>query len=117
MQSRERQWLDAYEQRDAGAMSAILHDNFVITYPGGKRQTKDQVLQFIRAHAAEKDGPRFHTEHSVAHVAKNTVVLTGLVITEKAGSRAEQIYTDTWVVEDGTWRVLASQLSAAPHTE
>jgi ketosteroid isomerase-like protein len=116
VQLRERQWLDAYEQRDAVAMQQILHDHFVITYPDGSTQTKDDVLAFIRR-AAGKSSPRFHTEGTKAHVAGQTVVLTGLVVTERSDSRSEQLYTDTWVFDRGAWRVLASQLAAAPKPE
>ena len=114
VRARERQWLDAYEQRDAAAMSGILHDQFVITYPDGTRQTKDQVLEFIRTHPADSHSPRFHTEETTAHVSGETVVLTGIVITERAGSRSQQFYTDTWVYRDRSWRVLASQLATKP---
>jgi hypothetical protein len=107
---RERQWLDAYEQRDATVMSEILHENFVITFPDGTTQSREDVLRYIRG-AAGKSSPRFHTENTTTHVSPGVVVLRGIVVTEKGSSKSEQYYTDTYVLERGVWKVLASQLA------
>ena len=110
--AREREWLDAYENRDAQVMADILHDDFVITYSNGARQNKEQVVAFISSQRQSgKPAPRFHTERITAHVAAGVVVLSGIVVTETAASRKEELYTDTYVFERGVWRVLASQLA------
>ena len=38
----ERSWLDAYEKRDVALMSAIVAEDFTITFPDGSVQTKQQ---------------------------------------------------------------------------
>ena len=111
----ERRWLDAYEQRDAAAMDAILAPGFTITYPDGTVQQRDAVIAFIEKHKAEP-APRFHTEETTATTYGSTVVLRGIVVTEsKDGAnvrRTAQRYTDTYVQLDGRWRVAASHLSS-----
>ena len=49
VQKLERAWLDAYEQNDEKAMTAIVADDFVITFPDGSMQTKAQILSMIKA--------------------------------------------------------------------
>ena len=106
----ERAWLDAYETHDARAMELLLAEEFVITYPGGQRLARADVLRQIAAPSSR--GTRFRTEEVRAHAAPGTVVLTGVLITETGTRHMRQLYTDTWVQQGGRWQVLSSHLSA-----
>lgn len=106
VRAREREWLDIYERRDPAAMEAILADEFAITFGDGSVQTKKDVVESMRRNAGKK-GPHFETEDVVARVRPGVVVLSGRVKSERSDDR----YTDTYVFERGTWRVLASHLS------
>ena len=115
----ERAWLDAYEKFDAEAMDRIVGDDFAITFPNGKMQTKEQLLKMIRGPKPPSAGPmRLFTEDVQARVYGSTVILRGRVITEmqKDGQphRDESRYTDVYVQTDGRWQVVASHLSALP---
>ena len=119
VQKLERLWLDAYEQHDEKAMTAIVADNFVITFPDGSMQTKAQIIGSLQRPRRE-GGPtqKFHTEDVQARVYGDTVVLTGRVVTEyqrdgQTMSKEQQRYTDTYVKRDGRWQVVASHLSNA----
>ncbi|MBC7910977.1 MAG: nuclear transport factor 2 family protein [Pyrinomonadaceae bacterium] len=118
----ERAWLDAYEQRDAKAMNAIVADDFVITFPDGSRQTKQQVVDSIKApRNPASPSLKFHTEDVQARVYGNTVILIGRVVTEylRDGKtvKEQSRYTDTYIKRQGRWQVVASHLSNAPQTE
>lgn len=115
----EREWLDAYEQRDAAAMERIVADDFIITFPKGEMQTKAQILEALKAVKAQRvptaPKPKFYTEDVRARVYGDTVILTGRVIThwQSQGNemRDQSRYTDTYVKRNGRWQVVASHLS------
>ena len=119
VQKLERAWLDAYEQHDAKAMDAIVADDFSITFPNGSMQTKPQIMASLnRSRPAGAPTMKFRTEEVRARVYGDTVILTGLVITEiqrggQTTSTEQQRYTDTYVKRNGRWQVVASHLSNA----
>lgn len=115
----ERAWLDAYEQHDAKAMDAIVADDFTITFPDGSIQTKQQILDSIKA--PRKPGSpslKFYTEDVQARVYGETVILIGRVVTEylRDGKtvKEQSRYTDTYIRRQGRWQVIASHLSNVP---
>ncbi|MFN2492303.1 MAG: nuclear transport factor 2 family protein [Pyrinomonadaceae bacterium] len=115
----ERAWLDAYEQHDAKAMNAIVADDFVITFPDGSMQTKPQILDSIKVPPSPGGlSLKFHTEEVQARVYGDTVILSGLVVTDymRDGKPAKEKsrYTDTYIKRKGRWQVVASHLSHAP---
>lgn len=116
----ERAWLDAYETGDPDAMDRTLAPGFVITYQNGGSQSREEVMQMIRAAATRghKGGP-ITTEGTRVHLfGDHTAVLRGIVTTQmivNGESRTTRsLYTDTWVFLDGRWQVAASHLSTAP---
>jgi hypothetical protein len=120
VRARERAWLDAYEKRDPDVMSDVLADGFVITFPNGTQMDKAAVVaQMRRPRPADARPLRFTTRGTVARARDGVIILIGQVTetrTDAKGDRSEEVssYTDTWVREGGTWRVLASHLSRAP---
>lgn len=115
----ERAWLDAYEKFDAEAMERIVADDFMITFPNGKMQTKPQLMNMIRRPRPPSASPkRFFTEDVQARVYGDVVILRGRVIEEsqKDGQpqREESRYTDVYLQTNGRWQVVASHLSALP---
>lgn len=117
VQKMERAWLDAYEQHDEKAMTAIVADDFIITFPDGSMQTKAQIISSLKIpRQPGRPTPRFHTEEVHARVYGETVILIGRVVTEyqrdgQTMSKEQQRYTDTYVKRDGRWQVVASHLS------
>jgi ketosteroid isomerase-like protein len=112
----ERAWLDAYEQHDEKAMDAIVADDFTITFADGSIQTKQQVLNSIKA-PRKPNSPtfKFYTEEVQSRVYGDTVILVGRVVTEyqRDGKtvKEQNRYTDTYVKRGGRWQVVASHLS------
>ena len=109
----ERAWLDAYERGDADAMKTILADEFVITYPGGQRLHRQDVLLRV-ASAATREPDEYQTEGSRVYGSRPVVIITGIVNTYTGQRKSSLIYTDTWVWRARRWQVLASHLSAPP---
>src|SRR4030088_2344741 len=114
VQKLERAWLDAHEQHDEKAMTAIVADDFIITFPDGSMQTKSQIITSLKsAGGGQRPSMKFHTEEGRARVYGDTVILTGLVVTEyqrdgQTMSKEQQRYTDTYVKRNGRWQVVAS---------
>lgn len=111
----ERSWLDAYEKRDPVAMNTIVADDFTITFNDGSMQTKQQIVNSLKSPGATE--MKFRTEDVRSRVYGDTVVLTGIVISEwkqnglPMSDRSR--YTDTYVRRNGKWQVVASHLSSA----
>ncbi len=111
----ERAWLDAYEKRDVVAMNTIVADDFLITFADGSMQTKPQIIESLKRPGGSSS--KFFTEGVRARVYGDTVVLTGVVVSEwKQGDKTmtdRSRYTDTYVKRNGQWQVVASHLSNA----
>lgn len=111
----ERTWLDAYEQRNADSMNAIVADDFTITFPDGGMQRKPQIIESLKQGGGS--AMKFRTESVQSRVYGDTVILIGIVISEwKQNDKPmtdRSRYTDTYVKRQGRWQVVASHLSNA----
>ncbi|MDQ3258061.1 MAG: SgcJ/EcaC family oxidoreductase, partial [Acidobacteriota bacterium] len=112
----EREWLDAYEKRDAEAMDRIVADDFTITHVNGAVQTKTDIMKELQVSPdAARPTSKFSTDNVTSRVFGDTVILTGRVTQqmERGGqTRMMQMrYTDVYVKRKGRWQVVASQLS------
>jgi ketosteroid isomerase-like protein len=110
----ERAWLDAYEKKDVAAMTAIVADDFTITFSDGSIQTKPQIIESLKRPGGTTS--KFMTENVQSRLYGDTVILIGLVISEwKENDKAmtdRSRYTDTYVKRNGKWQVVASHLSS-----
>ncbi|HEY5884922.1 MAG TPA: nuclear transport factor 2 family protein [Pyrinomonadaceae bacterium] len=119
VQKLERRWLDAYERLDDKAMDLIVADDFSITFPDGSMQNKAQVIASLKPRpGATPTTTKFQTEKVQAKVYGDTVILTGVVISEwfrdgNSAGKSSMSYTDTYVKRDGKWQVVASHLSGS----
>lgn len=114
----EREWLDAYVKRDAAAMERIEADEFAITYPNGEVATKAQEVARMKSEGAVNPSLKLSTEETKVRLYGDTAVLTGVFIQRYLENGKETIarerYTDVWVKRNGTWQVVASQLTKIP---
>ena len=116
----ERAWLDAYEQRDVKAVSAIVADDFLIVFPDGSTQNKSQLIESLKKPIAIAElSMKFYTEDVRAQVSGDKVILSGRVVTEikregATKSKEESLYTDIYVKRNGNWQVVDSRLSNIP---
>ena len=111
----ERAWLDAYEKKDVTAMTAIVADDFTITFSDGSIQTKPQIIESLKRPGGTTS--KFTTQNVQSRIYGDTVILIGLVISEwKQNGQPmsdRSRYTDTYVKRNGKWQVVASHLSKA----
>jgi ketosteroid isomerase-like protein len=116
----EREWLDAYEKHDAEAMKRIVADDFKLTFPDGRVQTKVDILAQLKSQpdGEARPSPKFSTEDVRSRVEGDTVILTGRVVQtmERAGqTRTMQMrYTDKYRKRQSSWQVISSELSRIP---
>ena len=114
----ERQWLEAYEKHDSQAMTRIVADDFIITFPNGSMQSKPQLMRMIANPNPSSPKMHFYTEDVKSRAYGDTVILMGRVVTEyeRDGKkvREQSRYTDTYVKRNGRWQVVASHLSNVP---
>jgi len=111
----EREWLDAYEKRDAEAMNRIAADDFTINF-GGTSQTKADIMKGLQSPPnVSRPTTKFSTDNVTSQVFGDTVILTGRVTQqmERDGQTRtmQSRYTDVYVKRNGRWQVVASQLS------
>ncbi|MDX1419218.1 MAG: nuclear transport factor 2 family protein [Rubricoccaceae bacterium] len=108
----ERAWLDAYDTGDREAMGQILAPGFTITFPGGRVDTRDDVLDGLTPNDAPT-GPSHFTEDRSIRILGTTAILTGVYVNPGGEGTPDtrMRYTDTWMLLDGRWQVVASHLS------
>jgi CubicO group peptidase (beta-lactamase class C family) len=112
----EREWLDAYEKRDAEAMDRIVADDFKLTFSDGRVQTKADILAQIKSMQNSGQPPsKLSTEDVQSRVEGETVILNGRYIQqmERDGQTRtmQMLYNDTYAKRQGRWQVITSQLT------
>ncbi len=113
--SLEKQWLRAYEQKDLKSMNDIVNDSFVITFPTGKEQTKEMILDYLPNQDKYCPKMRIYTTGTIAAEFEGVVILRGIVtskcLVDGKVNYQRQRYTDTYIKNNGQWSVVASHLS------
>ena len=109
----ERAWLDAYDTNDQSVMSATLVDGFTITFPDGQIDTRDDVINGLDPTDEPNDDPTHYTEDRSIRIIGNTAILSGVYVNPGDPGEADDKsrYTDTWMLIEGQWKVVASHLS------
>ncbi|HJQ68539.1 MAG TPA: DUF4440 domain-containing protein [Blastocatellia bacterium] len=115
----EREWLDAYTNRDAAAMDRIEADDFVITYSNGAMSNKAQEVDRLKRPAPAGPPPQFSTEGTTVRFIRDDVaILSGVVIGKWQMNGKDVVersrYTDVWAKRGGRWQVVSSHLSTIP---
>jgi hypothetical protein len=117
--ARERAWLDSFDQATDEVLVDVLADDFVGTAPDGHTASKADVVARQRRPRAPGEHLTFTTQGTVAKVRDGVVVLVGHVFATRIDAQGKThhdaaAYTDTWVREAGTWRVLTAQATHLP---
>jgi hypothetical protein len=113
----ERQWIDAYNRRNEQALSAIETDDFLITLGDGRVQNKQDQLTALRKPLPPGAEYRIAVEPGLVRIYGRAAVLTGIVVEQgkfpdqRGAFTQRSRYTDTWILLNGRWRVVASHLS------
>ena len=111
----ERQWNEAFKNRNEAVLKRILAPDFVFTDDEGHSFTKaeyiDAVIRLVKV------GP-YQLSDMAVRVQGTTGVVTGLwtgsFSIDGADASGALRFTDTFIKAAGTWRVLASHESRVP---
>ena len=110
----EREWLDAYLNKDIAEMERIVADDFTITYSDGSVRDKAETIRGLSL--GRKNPNEYHwTEDSKVRIYGDTAIITGIFVYRTRSDAKETVsksrYTDTYIKRNGRWQVVASHLS------
>ena len=108
----EAAWAESLSTNDASVLQRILASDFVWVLDG-------EVWNKARAVADAKAGPGdFLSDHlNYAHVRffGNTAVVQGMETWTRKGARKGRfVWTDTWVLRNGQWQIVAAEDITVP---
>ena len=109
----EMKWAESYRLRQLEVLSALLDDDYVITFEDGRTLGKVGVLSYIakpseRIEAADLSDLKIRIRH-------DTAIVTGAY--HERGESAGKPYdyndrlTDVWMKVQGNWKLVASHYS------
>ena len=109
---RSREWTAAYLSGDTSVMEEILAADFLGTSSNGNRYTKQDAIKDA------KDGPSYFLSNRLfkieVKVYGSTAVAFGVDLMKlKSNPDVEEaaVWTDTWLLRNGKWQVVASHES------
>ena len=111
----ERQWAESVANGDASVVERILADDFLGVDPDGNlydkakmvADTREAPKEFVSNHLNDVK-VRFFGDTAVAQGDESWLRRTGIPL------RARFVWTDTWILRDGTWQIVASEDLIAP---
>jgi ketosteroid isomerase-like protein len=112
----EDSWATALVKRDAAVFRRLLAPGFVYT-EDDKLMSREDVLREVASGTDTVTGA--HNECMVVHEFGTTAVVSGWLIVQGHGSAGafdrRYRFTDTWVKQNGSWRIVAAQDYLVPH--
>jgi ketosteroid isomerase-like protein len=112
----EKQWAESVTNGDASVVERILADDFIGVDPDGNlyekakmvADTREAPKEFISNHLTEVKVRFFGDNTAVAQGDESWVRRTGTPL------RARFVWTDTWILRNGKWQIVASEDLIAP---
>ena len=101
----ERNWCTAEVKNDAGALSAILADDFTDVNLEGKVTNKAQSIADLKTDkttACDVDMLHFH-------LYGDTAIVVGRATIKSATYNGRYMYTDVYVRRNGEWQAVAAE--------
>lgn len=105
--------LQAAELKDLKMLNAILDDNFISVDADGRLMNKSQLLTFVN----NATSIRYRSSEMSVRMHRATAIVTGMyqlngIVAGKPFTRRVR-FVDTWLDQNGTWRVIASLTTPA----
>jgi len=110
----ENRWVEALVKADTTKLDAILVDTFVDTDEEGNQTDKRGVLAALKSGDLKMASIELSDMH--VHAYGNSAVVTGTAA-QSGAFRGQSlvpriVFTDTFVLQNGKWRAVASHRSA-----
>lgn len=116
-----KEWADAYKTKDPAAVRRIVADDAILTSPDGTTGTKNDEVQLAETGAFTADSWDMLDEKvkvldaDAAFITGRTVIKNGKLKDPKSGQTfnitGEYRYLDVYAKRNGTWQVVASQVT------
>jgi ketosteroid isomerase-like protein len=109
----ERQWAASVATGDTEAVERILAEDFVGVDPDGHLYEKAEMVRdtasgpkYFASNQLNDVRVRFYGDTAVAQGNESWV--------KKSGVKGRFVWTDTWVLRNGTWQIVAAEDLIAP---
>ena len=115
----EQQLAAAHVNLDLVQFERLLHDDYVIIQPGGRTESREEVLASYRS--GDRQWVRARSDQLEVRLFGNTAVVVGRW--SAAGRHGEERFDyaarflAVWVYADGRWQNVASQSTALAGSE
>ena len=110
----EREWGDAFEQRDFAALDRIMADEYILTDPLGNVRGKEESLAALKTNEVRFESTK--SDNVDVRINGDTAVVTGRSTFRgryKGWSMAGKYqYTDVLVKRGGSWQAVGSHITA-----
>src|SRR2546425_6683991 len=109
----ERERIKAFAQADRAAFERLVTDDLTITHGYGEVLTKAQEMAVMRPSTPERPLPALSIEDSKVRVYGDAAGMTGSLVETTRDGRRELVlrFTNTYVKQQGQWRMVAGQLT------
>jgi ketosteroid isomerase-like protein len=109
----ERQWAESVATGDTSAIERILSDDFIGVDPKGRLYAKQEMIDETR------NAPKYfvsnHRNDVKVRFYDKTAIAQGSETWEKrSGERGRFVWTDTWLLRNGRWQIVAAEDLIAP---
>jgi ketosteroid isomerase-like protein len=113
-----RQWMQAYAKRDLDFLEKHMSDDYVGTFPDGTVLDRKGEIEAVKSGAVSIS--EMTPKEMTVRVYGNAAVITGqshieAIVAGQAMS-ADFRFTDVWIVQEGLWRAVASQVTRIERT-
>lgn len=111
----ERDWAAALEKRDGKVIAALLAKDFISVEPDGSLLNREQYLE---ARLKDQELESSTLEQMQVRVYGQTATVTGLQ-TNQGKRRGVKVteryrYVDVFILRDGTWKCVSTQVTLLP---
>jgi len=112
----EAEWAESVASGDVTALERILADDFVGVDTKGKAYDKAKEI------ANTREGPKHFTSNHLDEVkirfySKTAVAQGSESWVKQNGEHGRFVWTDTWILRDGKWQIVAAEDLSAPPLE
>jgi len=110
----EKEWAESVANGDTAVIVRILADDFVGVDPDGSHYVKQEMVK------GTYDAPKYFLSNHLNDVKVrfygNTAVAQGdeTWVKRKDSSTARFVWTDTWVLRNGKWQIVAAEDLISP---